>query len=80
MFAATAYKMLKYHKTVGFNSSDVSILLVGNLVAFVVAIIAIKAFIGFLTKHGFKLFGWYRIVVGAAILVMYLLGYELQII
>lgn len=80
MFAATAYKMLKYQKTVGFNASDVSILLIGNVVAFIVAIIAIKAFIGFLTKHGFKLFGWYRIVVGAAILVMYLLGYELQII
>jgi undecaprenyl-diphosphatase len=72
--------MLKYQKTVGFNASDVNILLIGNVVAFIVAIIAIKAFIEFLTKHGFKLFGWYRIVVGAAILVMYLLGYELQII
>ncbi len=80
MFAATAYKMLKYHKEVGFNTSDAGILLIGNVVAFVVAIIAIKAFIGFLTKYGFKLFGWYRIIVGAAILVLYALGYELQIL
>jgi len=80
MFAATAYKMLKYHNQVGFNSSDVSILLIGNVVAFIVAIIAIKAFIGFLTKYGFKLFGWYRIIVGAAILVLYAMGYELQIL
>jgi undecaprenyl-diphosphatase len=80
MFAATAYKMLKYHNEVGFNFSDAGILLIGNVVAFIVAIIAIKAFIGFLTKYGFKLFGWYRIIVGAAILLLYALGYELQIL
>jgi undecaprenyl-diphosphatase len=80
MFAATAYKMLKYHKNVGFTSADFGVLAVGNIVAFIVAIIAIKGFIGFLTKHGFKVFGWYRIVVGAAILLLYALGYELQMI
>jgi 3-hydroxymyristoyl/3-hydroxydecanoyl-(acyl carrier protein) dehydratase len=80
MLAATGYKMLKYHLKVGFNSSDISILLIGNVVAFVVAIIAIKEFIGFLTKYGFKLFGWYRIIVGAAILILYAMGYQLQII
>jgi undecaprenyl-diphosphatase len=80
MLAATGYKMLKYHLKVGFNSSDISVLLIGNVVAFVVAIIAIKAFIGFLTKYGFKLFGWYRIIVGAAILILYAMGYQLQII
>jgi undecaprenyl-diphosphatase len=80
MFAATAYKMLKYHKNVGFTSADFGVLALGNIVAFIVAIIAIKGFIGFLTKHGFKVFGWYRIVVGAAILLLYALGYELQMI
>ena len=80
MFAATAYKMLKYHKEIGFNSADMSTLLIGNVVAFVVAFIAIKGFIGFLTKNGFKVFGWYRIVLGAAILILYALGYELQIV
>lgn len=80
MFAATAYKMLKYHKQIGFTSADIEILAIGNVVAFVVAIIAIKAFIGFLTRYGFKLFGWYRIIVGVAILVMYAMGYELHIL
>ncbi|MBP9186443.1 MAG: undecaprenyl-diphosphate phosphatase [Bacteroidia bacterium] len=80
MFAATAYKMLKYHNQVGFNSSDMGILVIGNVVAFVVAIIAIKAFIGFLTKHGFKMFGWYRIILGAAILILYAMGHELTIL
>jgi len=80
MFAATAYKMLKYHKQIGFQQSDWFLLIVGNVVAFVVAAIAIKAFIGFLTKYGFKVFGWYRVVVGAAILILYFMGYQLQII
>lgn len=80
MFAATAYKMLKFHKEVGFNANDVTILLVGNVVAFIVALIAIKAFIGFLTKYGFKVFGWYRIAVGAIILTLHVLGYQLQIL
>ncbi len=80
MFAATAYKMLKYHNQVGFNSSDMGILIIGNVVAFIVAIIAIKAFIGFLTKHGFKMFGWYRIILGAAILILYAMGHELTIL
>ena len=80
MLAATGYKMLKYHLKIGFNSSDLSVLLIGNAVAFIVAIMAIKAFIGFLTKYGFKFFGWYRIIVGAAILILYAMGYQLQII
>lgn len=70
MLAATAYKMLKYQLDEGFNSTDIFILLIGNVVAFVVALIAIKAFIGFLTKYGFKLFGWYRIIVGIILLII----------
>lgn len=80
MFAATAYKMLKFHQQVGFTANDATILLIGNVVAFVVALIAIKAFIGFLTKYGFKVFGWYRIAVGAIILTLHVLGYQLQIL
>jgi undecaprenyl-diphosphatase len=80
MFAATGYKMLKYHKQVGFSADDAGILLIGNVVAFIVAIIAIKGFIGFVTKYGFKVFGWYRIIVGAAILTLYALGYNLQVL
>jgi undecaprenyl-diphosphatase len=48
---------------------------IGNIVAFVVAMLAIKFFIGYLQKHGFKFFGWYRIIVGALLLVLYAVGY-----
>jgi undecaprenyl-diphosphatase len=48
---------------------------VGNLVAFIVAILAIKFFIGFLQKHGFRIFGYYRIIVGIILLLLMLAGY-----
>jgi len=78
MFAASAYKLLKNYKSI--NVENISVLIVGNIVAFVVAIIAIKAFISFLTKNGFKAFGWYRIVVGAVILILIAMGYDLKIV
>jgi undecaprenyl-diphosphatase len=80
MFAATGYKMLKYQMAVGFEASDLSILLLGNVVAFVVAMVAIKGFIAFLTKYGFKVFGWYRIVVGVVILALYFMCYNLEMV
>jgi undecaprenyl-diphosphatase len=71
MFAATAFKLLKtYHD---IDSSKISLLVVGNIVAFIVAMIAIKSFITFLTKHGLKVFGWYRIIVGATLLILILI-------
>lgn len=80
MLAATAYKMYKYHKETGFDYNDLGILALGNLVAFVVAWLAIKAFINYLTRYGFKVFGIYRIAVGLIILLLYALGYNLQIL
>jgi undecaprenyl-diphosphatase len=80
MFAATGYKMLKYYKETGFESKDFNVLIIGNIVAFVVALLAIRSFVGYVTKHGFKVFGYYRIVVGAAIIVLHMLGYELKIV
>ncbi len=80
MFAATAYKMLKYFGTHEVQRSELGILFLGNVVAFVVAIFAIKGFIGFLTKNGFKAFGWYRIVLGLVLLLLGLIGFDLQII
>ena len=53
---------------------------IGNAVAFVVAILAIRGFVGFLTKHGFRVFGWYRIVVGSVILLLWGLGVEMQLV
>jgi undecaprenyl-diphosphatase len=81
MFAATAYKLLKFYKEGNaFGQRELMLLLVGNLVAFVVGMIAIKSFINFLTKHGFKVFGYYRIAVGIIILMLYVMGIPLSIV
>ena len=80
MFAATAYKLFKYVKQGGsFGSEEITLLAIGNIVAFIVAMIAIKAFISYLTKYGFKIFGWYRIIVGAIIVILYTMGYNLEV-
>jgi undecaprenyl-diphosphatase len=80
MAAATGYKLLKFYKDGnGFSSDEIMILLVGNAVAFIVAMLAIKSFIQFLTNNGFKLFGYYRIVLGVIILVLYLSGIKLSV-
>jgi len=68
MFGATAYKLLKMHDQI--NIENLKLLLFGNLVAFIVSIIAIKGLIAYLQKHGFKLFGYYRICVGILIIVL----------
>jgi undecaprenyl-diphosphatase len=81
MFAATAYKLLQfYFSGERFGATEVQLLLVGNVVAFIVAILAIKSFISILTKYGFKFFGYYRILLGATILLLYYFGVELEII
>lgn len=77
MFAAAGYKLLQNYQTI--TSDNIDTLLIGNAVAFVVALIAIKSFIAFLTKYGFKVFGYYRIIVGLIILAMLALGYDLNI-
>jgi undecaprenyl-diphosphatase len=69
MFAASAYKLLKDYEVL-FEGHNVTTLLTGNVVAFVVALLAIRFFIHFLTKYGFKLFGYYRIVVGLLLLML----------
>ena len=76
MLAATGYKLLKYYKDYGgFSSAEIKQLAIGNVVAFVVALLAIKFFIGFLKKHGFKVWGYYRIIVGIALLILIYTGY-----
>jgi undecaprenyl-diphosphatase len=67
MAAASGYKLLKLitdPEGVSMLTENLTTWLIGNAVAFVVAMAAIKFFIGFLTKYGFKAFGYYRIVVG----------------
>lgn len=77
MFAATAYKLLKNYKLI--QSEHLSLLVIGNIVAFVVALLAIKFFISFLTKYGFKIFGYYRIALGIILLVLLAAGVDLKI-
>lgn len=72
MLGATAKKCYDYYKD-GFVLTDaqINMLIIGNVVAFVVALLAIRSFIGYLQKHGFRAFGIYRIVAGAAILAIH---------
>lgn len=81
MLGATLKKTMDYFDNhPAFTSEQINLLVVGNIIAFIVALLAIKGFIGYLNKYGFKLFGWYRIVVGVIILVLLASGFQLQII
>ena len=81
MFAATVKDLYDYSKEgIGLQGNQMMLLILGNWVAFIVALLAIKSFVSYLTKHGFKVFGYYRIVVGLAILILYYMGYNLQIV
>ena len=76
MLAATGYKLYKYIKEDGsFTSEQIKLLSIGNIVAFVVALLAIKFFISFLKKYGFRVWGVYRIIVGIVLLVLIYSGW-----
>jgi undecaprenyl-diphosphatase len=73
MFAATGYKLYKAYKEnpeILRSHSNIHMLIIGNIIAFVVAMVAIRFFIGFLQKHGLKLFGYYRILAGILLLLL----------
>ena len=83
MAAASGYKLLKLildPNGIPMLKENLTTLLIGNVVAFIVAMIAIKTFITFLQKHGFKVFGWYRIVVGLILIVLLLMGVDLKVV
>lgn len=81
MLGATVLKLKKYLDSGAvLSAKEINLLVIGNVVGFIVAILAIRFFIGVLTRHGFKAFGWYRIAVGGIIIVMLLSGKSLQII
>ncbi|MBL7866258.1 MAG: UDP-diphosphatase, partial [Cyclobacteriaceae bacterium] len=63
-----------------FGADQWMLLAVGNVVAFLVAMAAIKLFIEYLTRHGFRIFGYYRIIVGLIILVLYYFGADLPML
>jgi undecaprenyl-diphosphatase len=67
MFAASGYDLLKEKDNI--HSEDLKLLLIGALVAFIVAVLAVKGFVAFLNKYGFKHFGYYRIILGLVFLI-----------
>ena len=78
IFAASVYKLYKYIDSgAGFEANQVHLLVLGNVVAFLVGVLAIKYFIGYLTRYGFKVFGYYRIAIGLTILVLHFMGVKL---
>jgi undecaprenyl-diphosphatase len=81
LLGATVKKLYDFYKD-GYQLSaeEWKLLAIGNVVAFIVAMLAIKFFISFLQKRGFRLFGWYRIVVGLVIIALLLGGYSLQVV
>jgi len=81
MLGATIKKCYDYYKA-GFELSNdqVNLLIIGNIVGFAVALLAIKSFIGYLSKHGFKMFGYYRIIVGIAVLLIHFFVQKLTIL
>jgi undecaprenyl-diphosphatase len=81
MLGATVKKCYDYYKDGYVLTHDqVNFLILGNIVAFIVALLAIKSFIGYLTKHGFKMFGYYRIIAGLAILLIHFMVMKLTTI
>lgn len=81
MLGATVKKCYDYYKD-GFVLTDdqINFLIIGNVVGFIVALIAIKSFIGYLSKNGFKVFGYYRIIVGIALLLIHFFVQKLDVI
>lgn len=81
MLGATVKKTYDYYEA-GFvlSSDQINYLIIGNVIAFIVALIAIKSFIDYLSKHGFKIFGYYRIILGVALLIIHYFIYSLTTI
>jgi len=81
MLGATAFKLKNAYEDVPnfFNSENIKLLAIGNAVAFIVGLIAIKTFVALLTKYGLKPFGYYRIVLGAIIIALYFGGVSLTL-
>jgi undecaprenyl-diphosphatase len=81
LFAASVYKLYQYYQD-GFilQSEQTSLLIWGNIVAFIVAALAIKSFISWITRNSLKAFGWYRIIVGILLLALQAAGINLEIL
>ncbi|MDB5010371.1 MAG: undecaprenyl-diphosphate phosphatase [Mucilaginibacter sp.] len=82
MFGATLKDLYDFYKHGNFSGAeinqDIKYLIIGSVIAFIVALLAIRSFITFLEKKGFKLFGWYRILAGIIIIILYYTGNALH--
>lgn len=81
MFGATLLKAYKLYKSSGIDvfSENWQTLLIGNVVAFLVALAAIKLFIGIVTKYGFRVFGYYRIVIAIVFAILMFMGVPIHL-
>lgn len=82
MFGATLLKAYKLYKTSGIEifTDNWQTLLIGNVIAFLVALAAIKFFIGFVTKYGFRVFGYYRIAIALLFALLMLMGVRIELV
>jgi len=81
MFAATVYKTYEFYKSgIVVQDEQINLLIVGNIVAFVVAILAIRSFIGILMKYGLKVYGYYRVALGLILIILLIAGVDLKIV
>lgn len=79
--AATLKKMYDFFQGgYHFQSGEIPLLIIGNIISFIVAFLSIRFMIGYLGRHGFQVFGWYRILIGGCILFAYAMGVSLQMI
>lgn len=80
MFAATGYKLYRFYDAHGgFTGEQIKLLGIGNIVAFIVAIFAIKGFIGVVKKYGFRIWGYYRIVLGLTVITIHYFVHPLTV-
>ena len=71
MFGASALKILKFLSESGFNGADWGVLLTGTIVSYLVSLFAIKFLMNYIRKHNFKIFGWYRIILGIVVILFF---------
>jgi undecaprenyl-diphosphatase len=80
MFAATCKSLIDQRELIAESSDKIGLLLLGNAIAFVVAWIVMKGFVSFLNRNGFRIFGYYRIILGGTILILLYMGVPLKIV
>ena len=75
MFGASSLKLLKYIKDYGlaFSATEIGILLVGCIVAFIVSMLVIRTLLNYIKNHDFKIFGWYRIILGIIVFIYFVM-------